>query len=160
MAGQGRPEGVGRREITPPLSHKAYLPTILLTAVSVSVALARSSFRALRVGLVEELVHLLGVLLAHGVGVDLVLYGLLGGRELLGALIVTFGRLVNGVGGAPIRQARLAPITTRLSIVFSPLGKACKRNDLKAGESGFRLWLHVESSPVEIGQICGVRGRG
>ena len=36
-------------------------------------------------------------------GVDLVLYRLLGGRELLGALILTLGRLdglVNGVGGA------------------------------------------------------------
>ena len=81
-------------------------------------------------------------------------------RELLGALIVPFCRLVNGVGGAPHQagQARADHDTSQHR--FLSLGKACKRNDLKAGESGFRLWLNVESSPVEIGQICGVGGRG
>ena len=121
MAGREQPKSRGRREITPPLKSQSLFAHDLVDGGKRLGRLGEVAFSALRVGLIEKLVHLLGVLLAQGIGVDLVLYGLLGGRELLGALIVPFGRLVNGVGGPPIRQARLAPITTRLSIVVSPL---------------------------------------
>src|SRR6266478_2648836 len=54
---------------------------------------------ALRVGLVEKLVDLLGIGVAQGIGVDLVLDGFLGGCELFGALVVD-SVLVNGVSSS------------------------------------------------------------
>jgi hypothetical protein len=58
---------------------------------------------AQRVRLVEHLVDLLGLVVAQGIGVDLVLHGLLGGAELLRALVIDF-LFVNGVSG-PTHEA-------------------------------------------------------